>query len=52
MLGRRKEIVEKEQLQIKKRGLTDGMLSQEVERPGTIIQVEELTMGRRLSISS
>lgn len=33
-------------------GLTDGMLPWEVEAPGAIIKVEELTAGRRVSISS
>lgn len=47
-----KEIAEKEQLWIKKRGLTDGMLPQEVEGRGAIIKVKELTAGRRVSISS
>lgn len=46
-----KETAEKEQLWVKKRGLTDGM-PWEVEAPGAIIEVEELTAGRRVSISS
>ena len=33
-------------------GLTDGMLPWEVEAPGAIIKVEELTTGSRVSISS